>query len=70
MNTDYNSALHAYAPSPKNPEAFSFWERGRLLFAEAEKYRRTDWTKFSALVWKAVRLQSAAVSLDDALSLA
>lgn len=54
---------------PKNAEALSFWERGRQLLSEAEEYRHTDWKKFSDMVWKGIRLKSAADSLDDALSL-
>ena len=62
---------HQYHKSvPSNPEALSFWERGRVLLAEAEKYRYVNWTKFSNLVQKGIRLQAAAESLDDALSLA
>lgn len=59
-----------YDPVPEHPEALSFWERGRVLLAEAEQYRRTDWKKFLALIDKGIRLQSSAMQLDGALRLA
>lgn len=54
---------------PVTSTALVFWEQGKILLLQAEEYRRTDWQKCSALIWKGIRLQAASYSLDTALRL-